>query len=111
MALPVLIVAVCLFTGVAAAVRWLPDLAEGAVGGLAFFAVCGLLGAALALLGLHIYLTVEGLNDLGERGLILADCLESMLWDTGSLVALAIAVYLLAPRVKTGGERAPDAPT
>lgn len=108
MPLPTLIAAICLFAGVAAAVRWLPDLAEGSVGGLAFFAVCGLLGAALALLGLHIYSIVEDLNKLGERGPILASGLESMLWDTGSLVGLAIAIYLLAPRAKTGGERAPN---
>jgi hypothetical protein len=31
-----------------------------------------------------------------------------MLWDTGSLVGLAIAIYLLAPRAKTGGEQAPN---
>jgi hypothetical protein len=106
--LPALIAAVCLFAGVAAAVRWLPDLAEGAVGGLTFFAVCGLLGAALALFGLHIYSIVEDLHDFGERGAILAGGLESMLWDTGSLVGLAVAVYLLAPRTKTGSERTTD---
>jgi hypothetical protein len=107
MPLPALIAAVCLFAGVAAAVRWLPDLAEGAIGGLAFFAVCGLLGAALALLGLHVYLIVESLHNLGEKGAIFADGLQSMLWDTGSLVGLAIAVYLLAPPAETSGERTP----
>src|ERR1700679_1155671 len=108
MLLPALIAAVCLFAGVAAAVRWLPDLADGAVGGLAFFAVCGLLGAALGLLGLHVYSTVENFHGFGERGAILAGSLESMLWDTGSLAGLAFAVYLLAPRAKTGAERTPD---
>jgi hypothetical protein len=106
--LPALITAVCLFAGVAAAVRWLPDLAEGAVGGLAFFAVCGLLGAALALLGLHVYLIVESLHSLGEKGAVFADGLQNTLWDTGSLAGLAIAVYLLAPGAETGRERTPD---
>jgi hypothetical protein len=108
MLIPVLIAAVCFFAGAAAGVRWLPDLAEGPVGGLAFFVICGLLGAALALLGLHIYSIVEDLNNFSERGAILAGGLENMLWDSGSLLGLATVVYLLAPRVKTGGERAVD---
>jgi uncharacterized membrane protein YhhN len=59
MPVPVAIFVVCLSAGVWAGVRWLPDLARGPVGGLAFFVVCGLLGAALGSLGLHIYSIVE----------------------------------------------------
>jgi hypothetical protein len=77
-------------------------LDAGLVGGLAFFVVCGLLGAALGLVGLHIFLIVEELahGDLGSRGNgeILAYSLTSMLWEAGSLLALAAVVYLLAPR-------------
>lgn len=100
MAVPPIIFAVCLGGGVYAASRWLPELAPGPVGGLAFFAVCGLLGASLAVFGLDIYGLVEDLSDrfagLGGRR-ILAGGLESLLWQTGVLVALALAVYLLAP--------------
>ena|ERR1700691_4625545 len=110
MPIPVVIFAVCLCAGVAAGVRWLPNLATGPVGGLAFFAVCGLLGAALAVLGLHIYSTVENLNGFGghERGAFLASSLESMLWDTGTLLGLAVAVYLLAPPAEIADELLPD---
>jgi hypothetical protein len=99
-AVPPLIFVVCLAAGVYASSRWLPELAPGRVGGIAFFAVCGLLGAAAAVLGLDIYGIVENLSD-GFAGLdrrrIFADGLESLLWQTGVLVALALAVYLLAP--------------
>lgn len=79
--------------------RWLPDLAVGPVGGLAFFAVCGLLGAALGLVGLHIFSIVEGLDrfdGVGKAEIVAGD-LQSMLWEAGSLFGLSIAVYLLAP--------------
>lgn len=49
MALPV----VCLVTGVFASARWLPELEHGRVGGITFFAVSGMLGAVVAVLGLH----------------------------------------------------------
>ncbi len=94
-----------------AASRWLPELAPGPVGGLAFFAVCGLLGASLAVFGLDIYGIVDNLTGsfagLGERR-ILADGLESTLWETGVLVALALAVYLLAPPADAEDAAAPD---
>jgi hypothetical protein len=74
------------------------------VGGLAFFLVCGLMGAALALAGLHIYSTVEisknseaAFGSRNFRAEFVASGLASMLWEVGSLRALATAVYLLAP--------------
>jgi hypothetical protein len=91
--------------GVGASSRWLPDLAAGPVGGLAFLAVCGLLGAALGLVGLHIYSIVEELNNVGgsfsgiRKAEVVAEGLESMLWEAGSLFGLAFVVYLLAPAV------------
>lgn len=113
MAVPPIIVVVCFAGGVYAASRWLPELAPGPVGGLAFFAVCGLLGASLAVFGLNVYGVVDNLTGgfagFGERR-ILADGLESTLWETGVLVALALAVYLLAPRAGNLDDAArPDA--
>lgn len=96
---PVVIFIVCVGAGVAAGARWLPNLADGQVGGLAFFVVCGLLGAALGLVGLHVFLIVEDLNHFrgGGRAEIVAIELRSMLWEAGSVLGLASAVYLLAP--------------
>jgi hypothetical protein len=71
---PVLVFLGCLSAGVVAGARWLPDLAAGQVGGLAFFLVCGMLGAALGLLGVHIYV-----------------------FEVGSLLGFAAVIYLLAP--------------
>jgi hypothetical protein len=105
MLIPVVIFVACLGVGVGASSRWLPDLATGPVGGLAFFAVCGLLGAALGLVGLHIYSIVEELNNIGGsfggigKADVVAAGLESMLWEAGSLFGLAFAVYLLAPAI------------
>ncbi len=103
----------CLGAGVGISSRWLPDLAVGPVGGLAFFVVCGLLGAAFGLVGLHIYSIVNQLNHFGglgvfrsEKAELLASGLESMLWEAGSLFGLAIAVYLLAPPAEIASQDA-----
>jgi hypothetical protein len=105
-AVPVVIFVLCLAAGVYAAARWLPDLAPGPVGGLAFFAVCGLLGAALSVFGLRIYTLVEDLSQrigLASR-VTFADEVGTLLWESGLLVALAFTVYLLAPRARAGDE-------
>ncbi len=108
MLVPVLIFAACLSVGVTASSRWLPDLADGPVGGLAFFVVCGLLGIALGLLGLHIYSIVEGLESTNGdfRKVLLADDLASMAWEVASVLGLAVVVYLLAPPPETVDEPA-----
>jgi hypothetical protein len=103
MLIPIAIFVVCLCAGVAGAARWLPPLAEGPVGGLAFFAVCGLLGSGLAVAGLRIYLIVEQLEELTggvglRKGDVLADGIAEMLFEAGALFGLALVVYLLAPR-------------
>jgi hypothetical protein len=76
------------------------------VGGLAFFAVCGLLAAAAALGGLHVYSTIRDIHELGgaqrvggesESPEILANGMRSILFDSGTLIGLAGIVYLLAP--------------
>jgi hypothetical protein len=102
MLIPVVIFAACLCAGAVAGARWLPDLTVGPVGALAFFVVCGLLGAALGLVGLHVYSIVEALDRSGSfggfgKGEVVAVGLRSMLWEAGSLCGLAIVVYLLAP--------------
>jgi hypothetical protein len=76
--------------------------------------VCGLLGAALGLVGLHIYSIVDELNHLGglggiRKGEILAAGLRDMLWEDGSLLGLAMVVYLLAPRAEVAKESAASA--
>jgi hypothetical protein len=108
MLIPVLILAAGMSAGAVAGARWLPDLAPGSVGGLAFFVVCGLIGAAVGLVGLHIYEIVEELNRLtqGEigRGYVVAGGLQSIAFEVGSLLAFASAVYLLAPASEQGVE-------
>jgi hypothetical protein len=101
MLIPALIFIGGLSAGALIGARWLPDLAPGSVGGLAFFVVCGLLGAAIGLLGLHIYLMVEELNrvsgNVESRGEIVAEVLRNIAFEVGSLLALASVIYLLAP--------------
>jgi uncharacterized membrane protein YhhN len=102
MGVPIAIFVVLLSGGVLAATRWLPDLAPGTVGGIGFFAVCGLLGAALALLGLHVYDTIEAVSgSSGDfRRTILAGGLAEILFDPGILLGLGVGVYLLAPKAR-----------
>jgi hypothetical protein len=103
MLVPVAIFLACLCIGAFAGPRWLPDLADEAVGSLAFFAVCGLFGAALGLVGLHIYSIVYGLGRTSGsfRSELVASGFNSMLWEAGSLAGIAVAVYLLAPAAET----------
>jgi len=109
---PVLIFVVCVVAGAVGGTRWLPDLAAGPVGGLAFFVVSGLLGAGLGLVGLHVYSIVEELNNLGDfagarKSEIIAAGLQSMLWEAGSIFGIGAAVYLLGPAAPV----AEDVPT
>jgi len=99
MAVPILIFVGCMVAGVFVAARWLPALEAGPVGGLAFFAVCGLAGAGLGVIGFHIYEIVETIEQrLGPgKGLIVGEDLHVMLYEAGLLFGLAVAVYLLAP--------------
>jgi hypothetical protein len=105
---PVLIFLAGLSAGVLASARWLPDLAAGQVGGLAFFFVCGLIGAAVGLLSMDIYSIVQELDSrlLGggpsQRVLVAAD-IRSLVFEVGSLLGLAGIVYLLAPPPEIDG--------
>jgi hypothetical protein len=98
-AVPILIFVACFVVGVGVAARWLPNLAAGSVGGLAFFAVCGLIGAGLALIGVNVYEIVESVNKVGadNNGDFVALGLRAVLFESGSLFGLAMIVYLLAP--------------
>lgn len=98
-----LIAVVCFGAGIYAASRWLPDLAPDEIGGLAFFAVCGLLGIVLALVGVHVYLLVRAAEEhellSAGRAVFVADELAAGLRDVGTVFGLACAVFLLAPRL------------
>ena len=99
MAVPFIVFVVCTSAGVVASSRWLPDLARGKVGGLAFFVVCGLLGATLGIVGVSIYGIVRTMEGPGfgiERARFVAVQLGDMLWQAGIVSGLAMAVYLLA---------------
>ena len=101
--IPALVFVVTFVAGVMASARWLPGLAAGPVGGLGFFAVSGLVGAATGLAGLHVYLIVRALEEstgdgrFGGQGFILADGLTSILFECGLIVAAAVAVFMLSP--------------
>lgn len=103
MFIPVLIFLGAMSVGVLASARWLPDLGYGQVAGLAFFLVCGMLGAALGLVGVHVYEVVEelkqvhGLPNNFDKGQFVAAALREAVFEAGSLVGLASVVYLLAP--------------
>lgn len=101
MLIPVLILFVCFIAGVMSSGRWLPNLAPGPVGGLAFFAVVGLFSAALSVGGLRAYLLITELTNRpglgGSKAEILADGLQAIFFDAGTLFAFAGIVFLLAP--------------
>lgn len=103
-AIPVLVFLACFGGAIVASARWLPDLGPGRVGGLAFFVVVGLIGAAAGILGLDVYSTVreiefsrsDGSSGLG-KSFAIASGIHNILFDSGALVASAGIVYLLAP--------------
>jgi hypothetical protein len=98
---PTLIFVVGLAVGAAAAARCLPELSPGPVAGMAFFLACGLIGCALALIGLHAYLVVEEVSHLPsslQKGEVLAGGLRNAVFEVGSLMGFATVVFLLAPR-------------
>jgi len=101
---PALIVIVVFGASAVASARWLPRLAAGPVGHLAFAVVCGLIAATMALIGAEIYLTMRAIGNataIGGLGAHKADLFASGVVDTlrgaGPLVGLAAAVYLLGP--------------
>jgi len=100
MVILIVVAVVCFVAGVTAASQWLPDLADGSVGAIAFFVVCGLSGAALGLIGVNVDSMVRELKEGGRGGfetLIVTDGLVSILRDAGTIAGLALIAYLLAP--------------
>ncbi len=102
---PVLIFVVCFGAGTTASARWLPDMAAGPAGSLAFFTVCGLLGATLSLLGIHVYLIANEIDHLHreigtDKAELLAGGIRNILFEVSSLIGLAAIVFLLAPRLR-----------
>ncbi|MDE3069369.1 MAG: hypothetical protein KGJ43_01430 [Acidobacteriota bacterium] len=103
----VVIFAVVFLAGVYGSTRWLPDLPSGSVNGAVFFVVCGLVGAAVADAGLHVYIAIESFVAFGHHGfdafagsesdgVVVAAGLSAVLWNSGALVALAAILYVLA---------------
>jgi hypothetical protein len=103
MGVPILIFVVGFGVGSALPARWLPELGEGRVAGVAFLVVCGLVGMVFALVALHVYEIVRQLDSAGSLGVgnakpdVMANGLLAMLRDIGPILGLAAAVYLLAP--------------
>ncbi len=98
-----IVVVACFIAGMWAATTWLPPIAEGPVGTLVYFLVCGLTGAILALVGIHVWQIVHALEyraSGGFGGEIVASGVESLLWESGSLAALVLIAYLLAPKAR-----------
>jgi hypothetical protein len=99
----IVVAVACFSAGVYASARWLPPLAEGTVGTISFFAVCSLCGAALGLIGINIDSVAR---QLGERDseletLIVTGGLLGILRDSGTVAALALIAYLLAPKARS----------
>jgi len=106
-AVPVLIFVACFAVGTLAAARWLPGLAAGKVGGLAFFAVTGLLAASISLVGVRIYAMINQLNS-GELNIVKSEIvavgIRDILWQAGTIFGLACVIYLLAPSPEDADE-------
>ena len=107
MLVPVLIFLVCFAVGTVATARWLPVLAPGKIGGLAFFVVTGMLAAALSLVGVRIYAMINQLNS-GELNIVKSEIvavgIRDILWQAGTIFGLACVIYLLAPSPEDADE-------
>ncbi len=105
---PLIVVVACFAGGVWATMRWLPPLAEGPVGTLAYYGVCLLAGGALALVGLEVWEIIHALTSSEARGglfgraktEVVAFGLADIFRDAGSLAALTLIAYLVAPKAK-----------
>jgi hypothetical protein len=66
---------------------WLPDLHDGALGTIAFFAVCGLCGTVVAIVGIDTYLIVREAERSSREFTLTttAGVLVAMLGDRGTV--------------------------
>jgi hypothetical protein len=100
---PILIFLAGFLVGAIVPARWLPDVGDGRVAGVAFLLICGLVGIVVALVAVHVYEIVRQLNNAAALGLadekpdVLANGITSTLSQVGPMLGLAAAVYLLAP--------------
>lgn len=99
MLVPIIMAVVCFAAGVVAAARWLPDLEGSTLGAIAFFVVCGLCGAVVAIAGAYIYLIVRDIEQSGRFEIVnpMAGLFAAMLRDGGTVAGIALIAYLLAP--------------
>lgn len=107
-----IVVVACFVAGMWAATTWVPPLAEGPVGTLVYFVVCGLAGAVLALAGIRVWQIVHALEyrSFGRFGSeVVATGVGELLWESGSLAALALVAYLLAPKARAADPHVLDA--
>ncbi len=98
----VIIAVVCFVAGVWGATTWLPPLADGSVGTLVYFVVCGLAGAVLVVFGVHIWQTVTALEReriVGSAPILASELVET-LWQSGILAGLTLITYLIAPKTE-----------
>jgi hypothetical protein len=101
-----LVVACCFLAGSVGLANRLPELAEGSTGTIAFSLICGLGGIVLAVLGAQVDYTVravEGAEGHSYATTILAADLLTTLRDVGTLLALTLIAYLLAPKKQLSG--------
>jgi hypothetical protein len=100
---PILIFLGGFLVGAIAPARWLPDVGDGRVAGVAFLLICGLLGIVVALVAVHVYEVVRQLNNAtvlglaGEKPDVVANGITTTLSQIGPVLGIAAAVYLLAP--------------
>lgn len=101
MVLLVIVIVACFVAGVWAATRWLPPLADGVIGTIVFFIVCGVAGAVVAVAGIHVWQLVYDLTRR-EYGLgapdFVADSVSDLLGQVGLLATLGAIAYLVAPK-------------
>jgi hypothetical protein len=111
MGVPILIFVVAFAVGSVGPARWLPELEDGRVGGLALTVVCGLLGVVLALVAVHAYELVRQLHQARALGLsdqkpdTIANGILETLRDAGPILGLAAVTYLLAPASEPDNSR------
>jgi hypothetical protein len=107
-----IVVVACFVAGMWAATTWLPPLDEGPAGTLVYFVVCGLAGAVLALAGIRVWQIVHALEYRSFGGFgseVVATGVGELLWESGSLAALALVAYLLAPKAQAADAQVVDA--
>jgi hypothetical protein len=111
MVVPIVIAVACFAASVIASSRWLPDLEAGTLGTIAFFVVCGLCGATVAIVGDYVYLIVRDVEQSGSLEILnpIAGLLAAMLRDGGTVAGLALIAYLLAPKPREVTPTAGDA--